>query len=220
MLAIAGLIRLDGTALLARTLNGAPPGWSRTELDALLRPVVIDKLAARHIAGAALCVVKDGRVVYAQGFGRADVDREVPVRAGETIFRIGSVTKVLTGIAVLQLADRRLLVTTYLPHRVTRAPLLPRRAADDASRFAGTWSNALYNHTRPERGGWRPHPIHIEAHADGGLGFDGAPAYRVGERTFQRDDGLLLVFEEDAAGRVERLLVRQVVYERLDQTGR
>jgi CubicO group peptidase (beta-lactamase class C family)/beta-lactamase regulating signal transducer with metallopeptidase domain len=75
-------------------------------LDSLLRPVVINHMADRYIAGAAVAVVHEGKVVYRAGFGRREVFQEDPVNPDETIWRIGSVTKVLTGAAVLQLVDR------------------------------------------------------------------------------------------------------------------
>jgi CubicO group peptidase (beta-lactamase class C family) len=81
---------------------------NESSLDSLLRPLFINKLTDRYIAGAAIGVVYDGRLVYAKGFGDREVFSEDPVDASRTIFRIGSITKVLTGIAVMQLVDRGL----------------------------------------------------------------------------------------------------------------
>lgn len=94
-------------------------------LDSLLRPLLIDRMTDRYIAGAAIAVVHDGRIVYRGGFGDREVYSEDPVEPESTIFRIGSVTKVLTGIAVLQLVDRGLVdldanVNVYLD-----PPLVP-----------------------------------------------------------------------------------------------
>jgi CubicO group peptidase (beta-lactamase class C family) len=77
-------------------------------LDSLLRPVFINHMADRYIAGAAIAVVHEGEVVYRSGFGRREVYHEAPVDAERTIWRIGSITKFLTGIAVMQLVDRGL----------------------------------------------------------------------------------------------------------------
>jgi len=46
--------------------------------------------------------------------------------------------------------------------------------------------------------------------------FDGAPARPVGLLAFERDDGLLLTFREDASGEITHLFVRQTVYEKLE----
>jgi len=88
-------------------------------LDALLRPVIINKMADRYVAGSAIAVVHEGQVVYRAGFGRREVFKEVPVDSERTIWRIGSITKVVTGVAVMQLVDSGRLdldadVNTYL----------------------------------------------------------------------------------------------------------
>ena len=54
-------------------------------------------------------MVYEGELVYEHGFGRAEVFGPRAVDPQRTIFRIGSVTKVLTGIAVMQCVDRGLL---------------------------------------------------------------------------------------------------------------
>lgn len=78
-------------------------------LDRVVRPVFIDHMADRYIAGATISVVHDGEIVYRAGFGRREVFQEIPVDPERTIWRIGSISKVMTGVAVLQLADRGLL---------------------------------------------------------------------------------------------------------------
>ncbi|HEX8903235.1 MAG TPA: serine hydrolase, partial [Longimicrobiaceae bacterium] len=50
--------------------------------------------------------VKDGRVYWSRGYGVADVDTRRPVDPERTIFRIGSISKVFTATALMQLADR------------------------------------------------------------------------------------------------------------------
>ena len=59
----------------------------------------------RALAGLAAGIVKDGRVVYAKGFGIADVQRGVPVTA-DTAFRIGSISKTFTAIGLMQLHEQ------------------------------------------------------------------------------------------------------------------
>jgi CubicO group peptidase (beta-lactamase class C family)/beta-lactamase regulating signal transducer with metallopeptidase domain len=102
-------LALQAGGLIAQDAH--PPSGMRTELlrpaalDSLLRPVIIDHMADRYIAGSAVAVVHDGEVVYRAGFGRREVFSEDPVDVDRTIWRIGSITKVLTGLAVLQLVD-------------------------------------------------------------------------------------------------------------------
>ncbi len=89
--------------------SGEQISWNQQGLDELLAPVFINKMADFYVAGAAISIVKDDRLVYTRAFGKRDVFAEVPVVADRTLFRIGSVTKTITGVAVMQLVDRGLL---------------------------------------------------------------------------------------------------------------
>lgn len=62
------------------------------------------EIAALKITGASVAVVKDGKVVKAQGYGLADKARNVNVSA-KTLFNIGSITKQFTATAVLLLQE-------------------------------------------------------------------------------------------------------------------
>lgn len=57
------------------------------------------------IPGAGVAVALDGRLVYARGYGVADIDAQEPVKA-EHRFRIASVSKPITGAAVMQLVEQ------------------------------------------------------------------------------------------------------------------
>ncbi len=85
------------------------PLWNQEQLRATLGPTIINNMADRYIAGAAVSIVKDGNLVYQDAFGMRDVFAQDPVHPAQTIFRIGSVSKVITGVAVMQLVDRGLL---------------------------------------------------------------------------------------------------------------
>jgi pimeloyl-ACP methyl ester carboxylesterase len=65
-----------------------------------------EQLAAEEIAGAMAAVVHKGELVFAQGYGAADVDAGVPVTADRTLFFVGSVGKLWTWSAVMQLAEQ------------------------------------------------------------------------------------------------------------------
>ena len=77
-------------------------------------------MAERHIPGAAVAVVKDGRVVRMKGYGVASLEFGVPVTT-DTVFEIGSVSKQMTAAGVMLLVqdgkvnlDER--VSKYLPN--------------------------------------------------------------------------------------------------------
>ncbi|HET9908456.1 MAG TPA: serine hydrolase, partial [Anaerolineales bacterium] len=65
----------------------------------------------------------DGKLLFAKGYGYADVENAIPVDPEQTIFRIGSVTKLFTWTAVMQLAEQGKLdldadINTYLDFRI------------------------------------------------------------------------------------------------------
>ncbi len=65
-------------------------------------------MEGRRVPGAAVAIVNDGQIVT-RAFGYADRHNRVIVNADETVFRVGSVARLLTAIAILQLAERGLL---------------------------------------------------------------------------------------------------------------
>jgi CubicO group peptidase (beta-lactamase class C family) len=80
-------------------------------------------MAENHIAGAAVSVVKDGKLLFAKGYGYADLENKIPVDPERTIFRIGSVGKTFTWTAVMQLVEQGKLdldadINTYLDFRI------------------------------------------------------------------------------------------------------
>lgn len=75
------------------------------ELSGVFDTVVSKRMERYHIPGVALAVVKDGKLHWSKGYGYADLETKTPVEADKTIFRIGSITKVFTATAVMQLVD-------------------------------------------------------------------------------------------------------------------
>ena len=58
------------------------------------------------LAGMTMSIVKNGKLVYAQGFGYADVETKQPVTPGQ-LFRIASVSKLITAIAIMKLVEHK-----------------------------------------------------------------------------------------------------------------
>ena len=79
-----------------------PPG----ELEAFVDGAVRQGMEADHLAGVAVVVVQDGRVVLEKGYGLARLSPAAPVDPQRTLFRLGSVSKVLTWIEVLKQVER------------------------------------------------------------------------------------------------------------------
>jgi CubicO group peptidase (beta-lactamase class C family) len=99
-----------GCAAMMFFACGAQAGTKATLEPADLAAFVDGYLAAEleraDIAGAALVVVKDGRVLLQRGYGWADREQRIPVSPETTLFRIGSVSKPLTWTAVMQLVEQ------------------------------------------------------------------------------------------------------------------
>ena len=93
------------------------------ELEAFLDELMAKDMEDHHIAGAAVSVVRDGRLFFAKGYGHADIENGLPVDPERTVFRIGSVTKLFTWTSVMQLVEQGKLdleadVNTYLDFRI------------------------------------------------------------------------------------------------------
>ena len=97
---------------VAQPAAAAPPATARpdpgdaADVAALADRVFGEEMGRRHVPGAVLVLVEDGRVVTARGFGLADLATRRPVDPAETVFRAGSVSKVVTAVAAVQLSER------------------------------------------------------------------------------------------------------------------
>lgn len=76
------------------------------DVEAFLDGLMQVQIEANDIAGAVVTIVKDGRVLLAKGYGFSDVASRTPVSPSQTLFRTGSVTKLFTWTAVMQLVEQ------------------------------------------------------------------------------------------------------------------
>jgi CubicO group peptidase (beta-lactamase class C family) len=94
--------------LLSLLLLSASPAFAKpqrvdfTELE----KVALEELKETNTPGAAVTVVSCDRQVFAKGFGVANVETRAPVMP-DTLFRIGSVTKMFTAAVLVTLAEER-----------------------------------------------------------------------------------------------------------------
>jgi CubicO group peptidase (beta-lactamase class C family) len=96
------------------------------DLEAFLDGIVPLQLQRDDIAGATIAVVKDGKQLFAKGYGYADYKTKKPVSAEDTLFRTGSTGKLFTWTAVMQLVEQGKLdldrdVNTYLDFKIPDA---------------------------------------------------------------------------------------------------
>jgi CubicO group peptidase (beta-lactamase class C family)/D-alanyl-D-alanine dipeptidase len=92
----------------------------------MLEKFIAHEMADKELPALSIALVDDQRIVWAKGLGFADPKAKVPATA-ETVYRVGSVSKLFTDIAVMQLVEQGKIdldapVTRYLPDFRTRNP--------------------------------------------------------------------------------------------------
>lgn len=126
----------------------------------------IDKFFAstmekRRIPGAVFIMVKDGQILLAKGYGYADIGRQRPIVPEKTIFRAGSISKLFTATAVMQLHEKGLLkLDENVNHYLKRFQLeenfpQPVTMADLLTHTAGLAEHIHGQHTL-DQARWRP----------------------------------------------------------------
>jgi CubicO group peptidase (beta-lactamase class C family) len=84
----------------------ATPAPTAQDLGAFFDGLMPYALRRNDIAGGVVAVVKDGQLVFARGYGYADLARRIPVSPDATLFRPGSTSKLFTWTAVMQLVEQ------------------------------------------------------------------------------------------------------------------
>ncbi|HEY6620595.1 MAG TPA: serine hydrolase domain-containing protein [Steroidobacteraceae bacterium] len=93
----------------APTPSPNPPAahsLDRADLEPWLDGFMPYAIERGDVAGAVVAVVKNGEVIFAKGYGFADVGKHKPVDAERTMFRPGSISKLFTWTAVMQLVEQ------------------------------------------------------------------------------------------------------------------
>jgi CubicO group peptidase (beta-lactamase class C family) len=75
-------------------------------IEPFMDGVISAKLKDKNIAGATLAIVKGGEVIVNKGYGYADFAKRIPVSPNQTLFRIGSISKLFVWIAVMQMVEQ------------------------------------------------------------------------------------------------------------------
>jgi len=98
---------LWGLPCLAQELPISPQGpTDPLELEAFLDDFFAKEMTKEHVPGAAVALVKDGKIFFSKGYGYADLEKKIPVVPDKTLFRVGSISKLFTTTAVLQLVEQ------------------------------------------------------------------------------------------------------------------
>ncbi|MFT3806338.1 serine hydrolase domain-containing protein [Arenimonas sp.] len=136
--ALALLVMLPGATLAAGLMKATP------DLDA----TIAKQMEEAAIAGLGAAILVDGRIVWAKGYGYADVAKRAPFTP-DTIMNIGSITKTVTGVALMRLVQEGKLsldadVNTYLPFKLVNphqpgAVITLRQLATHTSGITDRW---------------------------------------------------------------------------------
>src|SRR5262245_35491200 len=127
---------------------------TKEDFETFLDALIPSQLQNRNIAGAVVSVVKDGNVLFRKGYGYADVEAKRPVLPDQTLFRPGSISKLFTATAVMQLVEQGKLdldrdVNDYLDFPIPKTypePMTLRQLLTHTSGFEETLKNLFVAH--------------------------------------------------------------------------
>ncbi len=113
-----------------------------------VRRLVLGGLDEHDVVGASVAIVHGQETLFAEGFGWADEANEIPASA-DTLFRVGSITKTLTAISVMQLVEEGALSLDdpFGEHLPGFAPAPPVRGGQDWSADQITVRSLLTHHS-------------------------------------------------------------------------
>src|SRR2546430_16024762 len=130
------------------------PELTKADFDTFLDALIPAQLRNRNIAGAVVSVVKDGQVLFQKGYGYADFEAKQPVLPDQTLFRPGSISKLFTATAVMQLVEQGKLdldrdVSGYLDFAIPKTypePVTLRQLLTHTAGFEDTLKNLFVAH--------------------------------------------------------------------------
>jgi CubicO group peptidase (beta-lactamase class C family) len=130
------------------------PELTKADFETFLDALVPSQLRNRDIAGAVVSVVKDGQVLFQKGYGYADFKSKKPVLPDQTLFRPGSISKLFTATAVMQLVEQGKLdldrdVNDYLDFAIPKTypePVTLRQLLTHTAGFEETLKNLFVAH--------------------------------------------------------------------------
>src|SRR5262249_9005879 len=125
------------------------PATGKAHADLASFDRLMESFVEQHkVPGAALAVARHGRLIYARGFGWADVEKQEPVEPA-ALFRIASISKPITAVAVMQLVEQgKLGLDDKILDRVKLQPHL-----EPGAKFDERWNQITLRHLLQHRGG-------------------------------------------------------------------
>ncbi|MGA7522097.1 MAG: serine hydrolase [Acidobacteriaceae bacterium] len=117
---VLGVATFAITCAPAAQSQNIPPQTEYAPVARMIRTEIAKEMKDKNLPSLAIALVSHDHVVWAEGFGYEDLAQKTPATA-QTVFRIGSVSKLFTDIAVMQLVQQGKLdldapITRYLPN--------------------------------------------------------------------------------------------------------
>jgi len=82
--------------------NLSDPNVVEAFVDGTVKPL----MAEFHSPSGVVTLMKDGQLIFSKGYGWQNVEERIPVDASATLFRPGSISKLFTWVAVMQLVEQ------------------------------------------------------------------------------------------------------------------
>ncbi len=152
---LAVLLACGGEPATSPDSQGTPPEQQEIPISGAAVPglgpfekSVRDLMRKYNLPGGAVALVRDGKLIYARGFGYADVENKTPVQP-DALFRIASVSKPITSAAIMKLVEEGKL---ELDDRV--APLIAHLTPAPGATVDPRWEQITIRHLLNHTGGW------------------------------------------------------------------
>ncbi|MEX1157431.1 MAG: serine hydrolase domain-containing protein [Thermomicrobiales bacterium] len=166
--------------------------------------------------GCALSVIRDGEVVYARGYGMANLEHDIPIAPG-SIFHVASISKQFTDMCVALLATEGAFtldddIREYVPEAPDYgATITIRHMIHHTSGLRDKWSLLRL-------AGWRPDDLITDAHVLWVVSRQVAPNFPPGEQYLYSNTGyaLLSIIVKRVTGMTLREFARERIFEPLE----
>jgi CubicO group peptidase (beta-lactamase class C family) len=137
----------------------APLELTADNLGSVIDPVMAEWIGKHKGPGAVVVVVTSDATVFAEGYGFADIEAKKPFTSDMTLVRPGSISKLFTGIAVMQLVDAGKLdldrdvnfyIDFIIPTPEGGVPVTLRRLLTHRAGFEEHWKGLFSRNPEPE----------------------------------------------------------------------
>jgi CubicO group peptidase (beta-lactamase class C family) len=179
------------------------------DLESYVDGVIGDRMARDHIAGVTIAVVQNGQVVLKKGYGVASLNDRRKVDPDKTLFRVGSISKTFTWIALMNEVEAGRMrldtpINIYLPEKLQlkdQGKKSPVRLRDLITHTAGfedrtlgqlferdpRRERSLEQYLRQERPNRVREPGLLPAYSNYGAGLAGAALANVTGQPFEKE---------------------------------